>query len=303
VVASLAEVIAGLLLLVGVGVVLRLTGLLSADEVQPINTVLLYVGVPALVFRAVHPAKLTPELLIVAAVAWVVALLAFGLAWLAARALRLGPRSTGALMLAAALGNTGYIGYPLTLAFLGHTGLVRAVFYDVFGTVLALLTVGFAVASHYGRAEERVNVLREIVKFPPVIAVFAALVLHPLPIPNLVSSGIDAFANMTVPLIMISVGVSLRPTAVREHGFTIGVVGAIKLLAAPLVALLLGRLLFGGAPAIERLVVLEAGMPSMMLGLIVGRRFDLDHELIAAAIVVTTAASAITVPLLQLLVR
>jgi predicted permease len=54
-------------------------------------------------------------------------------------------------------------------------------------------------------------------------------------------------------------------------------------------------------PAVFRTAVLEAGMPSMMLSLAVGERFGLDDDFIASAIFVTTAASALTIPLIQLL--
>jgi predicted permease len=47
--------------------------------------------------------------------------------------------------------------------------------------------------------------------------------------------------------------------------------------------------------------VLQAGMPSMMLTLVVGERFGLDTDFIASAIFVTTAASAVALPLVQLL--
>lgn len=301
--ASLAEVIAGLLLLVGVGVLLRATHLLSAEDARPINAVIVYAGLPALVFRAVQPARLTPELAVIAGVAWAVAGASFVLAWLLARWLRLARPAAAGLMLAAALGNTGYIGYPVTRTLLGESGLVRAVFYDVFGTVIALLTIGFLVASSHGTAEEQARPVREMLRFPALVAVVLALVLHPFGVPILVSRGLESLANMTVPLIMISVGITLRPAAVGENLRAVLAASAVKLVAAPALALLVARVLFAGDLEAQRVVVLEAGMPSMMLGLVVGLRFGLDSELIAAAILVTTALSALTVPMWQLVLR
>ena len=77
-------------------------------------------------------------------------------------------------MLAAGLGNTGYIGYPLALAMLGPNGLTRAVFYDVFGTVGVLLTIGIGVAARLGHSEERPRFVRELLTFPAVLALAAA---------------------------------------------------------------------------------------------------------------------------------
>ena len=83
-----------------------------------------------------------------------------GLAWLAARALKLPRPIAGGFIIATALGNTGYIGYPITQALLGAEALPEAIFYDVFGTVGALVFVGLLVAQRFGDNDEaRVNPL------------------------------------------------------------------------------------------------------------------------------------------------
>lgn len=298
----LAETILGFVAIVAVGGVLRRTGVLSREDARPINAVIIYAGLPAMIFRAVHGALLGPQLAVVAGVAWVVfavsALAAFGLA----RLLRLPAAVTGGFVLAAALGNTGYIGYPVSQAVLGDAGLVGAIFYDVFGTVAALLFVGLFVAERYGEKEHRgVNPLREALMFPAVIALAVGLALRGVQVPVLVSDGIDALANVVVPLIMISVGLSLRPGSVRRHALPLAVLAAVRLVAAPLVALGVGSLVLADADAV-RLVVLEAGMPSMMLTLVIGARFRLDTDFIASAILLTTVASIVTIPVMQLLV-
>jgi malate permease and related proteins len=300
-VAELARIVLTLLAMVGVGWLLRATRVLSADDARPIHAVIIYAGLPALIFRAVHPASLDPELAVVAVVAWAVFLLTAAVAWMLTRALRLPRRVAGGFILAASLGNTGYIGYPVSQAILGEEGLVRAIFYDVFGTVGALLIVGLLIAQHYGdRVGPRINVLREILRFPAVLALFAALVLRPFPVPEVVSSGLDALASLVVPLIMISVGLSLEVRRLGERPLVLGTLGAVRLLLAPLVALAIGGLVLDD-PAAVRLVALEAGMPVMMLSIVIGARFGLDTEFLAAAVVLTTIASVATIPLVQII--
>jgi predicted permease len=88
---------------------------------------------------------------------------------------------------------------------------------------------------------------------------------------------------------------------VRTAG-PLAVLSVLRLLAAPIIAVVLGWLLFGAADASAvRVLALQAGMPAMMLTLVVGERFGLDTDFIASAIFVTTAASAVTLPLVQLL--
>ncbi|HEY3317413.1 MAG TPA: AEC family transporter [Coriobacteriia bacterium] len=301
--AALAVVIGKLLALVAVGVALRASGLLSPEDARPINSVIIYAGLPALIFQAVHPAPLGWELAVVAAVAWVVALLGLALGYAASRLLRLSRPAAGALMLTSALGNTGYIGYPVALGLLGSSGLVKAVFYDVFGTVGVLLTVGIAVAASFGASDERPRLLRELASFPAVIALVLALALKPVAVPVVVSDWLDLLARLVVPLIMISLGLSLRLHALGRNAVPVAAVAAVKLLLLPLAALALGRVVLAGDPSAVRLVVLQAGMPTMLLSLVFGERFHLDRDLIASAAIVTTAAAIVSLPLAQALVR
>ncbi len=298
---ALAQTILGFVGIVAVGWLLRRFGVLRPQDARPINNVIIYAGLPALIFRAVYPAQLDRSLLIVAVVAWVVFATSAAIAWGATRQMHLPGPVAGGFILTAALGNTGYIGYPVSLAILGDEGLVRAIFYDVFGTVAALLLVGLFVAQHMGSAEERhVNPVKEALSFPAVIALGAALVMRAVPIevPGLVSDGLEALASMVVPLIMIAVGLSLRPGSIREHLRALTGVAVIRLLVAPLVAAAVAGLVIDD-PAAVSLVVLEAGMPSMMLSLVIGARFKLDTDFIASAILVTTVASVATIPLMQ----
>jgi malate permease and related proteins len=298
---ALATTILTFTAIVAVGAALRATGVLRREDSRPINALIIYVGLPAFIFRAVHGAELRPNLWGVIAVSWIVFAVMAGLAWLVARALKLSRPMAGAFIIATALGNTGYIGYPITQALLGGDALPEAIFSDVFGTVGALVFVGLLIAQRFGDNDEaHVNPLRELLTFPAVIALAAALILRPFPIPDLVSSGLGLLASMVAPLIMLSVGLSLRFSTLGRVAGPLSVLSLLRLVVAPAIALGVGTVLLGaGIPL--RVAVLQAGMPSMMLTLVVGERFGLDTDFIASAIFVTTAASAVALPLVQLL--
>ncbi len=301
-VVELATTVLTLLALVAVGWVLRATGALVAEDARPIHTIIIYVGLPALVFRSVHGAELGPELATIALVAWIAFVVSLVAAWALARALRLPRNIAGALIVFGALGNTGYIGYPVSQALLGESGLVKAIFYDIFGTVGALLFVGVFIAARYGASGEQVpNPLREVLTFPAVIALAVAFAARPLAIPSVVSDGLDALASIVVPLIMVSVGLSIKLQRVTSHKRALASMVAVKLGLSPLVALAVGPLLLAETDAV-RLVVLEAGMPTMMLSIVFGTRFGLDTEFLASAVLVTTALSVFTIPLMQMLI-
>jgi len=298
---SLLAVIGGLLGFVAIGVVLRLTGLLAAEDVRPLNTVLLWVALPALIFTAVKRSPIDLSLAMLPAIGWAVVLVGLAAAWGLSKLLKLEGPTAGAFILVCTFGNTAYVGYPVAQALLGDAGLVRAIFSDVFGNTAAVISIGTIVASHYGTPCAKVNTLKEIVTFPPFIALALALVLHSVPVPVLVTSWLEALGKVVVPVIMISVGLTLKPKALRGHFARASVVAAVKLVALPLVAFGLGSLLLPD-PASLSIAMLEAGVPTMLFIMIMGLRFKLDTDFIASAILVTMVGAVLTIPLLQLLV-
>ena len=302
--AALVGAIAPVLAFVGIGVALRRLGVLQREDAKPLTGVIVYVALPALIFTSVARAALSIELLKVAGVAWAVSLAALSVAWEVAHALNLPRKTAGAFVLVAALGNTGYLGYPVVRALLGAGALPAAVFYDVFGTVAVLFTLGIAVAARYGGHEGRLNVLKELFTFPAMIALLVALAYRFVPLPAVVSNTVmdwtGVAASMAMPLIMVSLGVSLDMKALRGSFKPLGAAAAIKLLLLPVLAVGVATIMRDRS--MLHLLALQAGMPSVMLSLVVGERFKLDTTFIAAAILLTTVACLVTIPLVQLLV-
>ena len=302
--AALVGAIAPVLAFVGIGVALRRFGVLRREDAKPLTGVIVYVALPALIFTSVARAAFSLEFLKAAGVAWAVSLAALSVAWEVAHALNLPRRTAGAFVLVAALGNTGYLGYPVVRALLGEGALPAAVFYDVFGTVAVLFTLGIAVAARHGEHEGRLNVLKELFTFPAMIALLVALAYRFVPLPLVVSNTVmdwtGVAATMAVPLIMVSLGVSLDMTALRGSFKPLGAAAAIKLLLLPVLAVGVATIMRDRS--MLHLLALQAGMPSVMLSLVVGERFKLDTTFIAAAILLTTVACLVTIPLVQLLV-
>ncbi len=295
---ALATTILTFAAIVGVGALVRAFGLLKPADAKPLNTVIIYVGLPAFIFQAVHRAQLGPDLWRVVLVSWGVFAVTLTLAWLVTRVRGMAPARAGGFMLASAFGNTGFLGYPVTAALFGAGVVPVAVFSDVFGTVFAIMLVGLPLAARLGGKGHKVNVVREIATFPAVIALLVGLAMRSVALPAAVTSGLDLLASLVAPLIMISVGLSLRPRAMAAGLLDLGLVGALKLAVAPALALAVGSVLLSGVPL--TVAALQAGMPSMMLTLVVGERYGLDSDFIASAIFLTTVLSALTIPLVML---
>ena len=92
---------------------------------QVLNLVVLYVCLPAAVLRYVPRLHLEPALLAIAIVPWLLLLATLICVSALSRWLRFREEEHAALLLTVALGNTSFLGYPLTRALIGASGLPR----------------------------------------------------------------------------------------------------------------------------------------------------------------------------------
>ena len=215
--------------------------------------------------------------------------------WVASRVLKLSRPQVGAVVCTVLSVNTGYLGYPLTVALLGRDQLSTAVLYDVLVTGPCLLLGAFAVGAAFGtKAGEgpRERVRAFFTRNPPLYAAIAGLLAPEALAPTALVDISQALIVAILPIGFFAVGATLAENA--EHGelpmpppmtrpvaLTIVtrlavVPGLLMLLAAPLIDL----------PAAYRLL---SAMPSGLNSLVIAHAYGLDMEITAEAVTWTTA--------------
>ena len=224
----------------------------------------------------------------------------FLIAYLIGKKLKFDKKLFGSFLLVAVVGNTGYLGYPLAQQLASNNGLTRAIFYDIFGTVIFILTVGLIVAEMYGGKSHKINKIKELLTFPPLLALLLTFVLKPITLPSILIDGLSILGIVTIPLIMFSIGLSLEVSKIADYKLPIFLALILKLLISPIIAFLYGNLFSLGSDLIL-IAVLEAAMPSALLSLVFGIKYELKNSYIASTIFALTVASAITVPLVLII--
>jgi len=271
-------------------------GLEAGSTRTALTGLVYYLFLPALVLLVLWQAPLGTDSLkiaLVASVAIVASLLL--MAWLCNVCNMDGP-TRGAALIAAAFPNATYLGLPVLEATLGKEARSIAIQYDLFACTPLLLTVGVWVAMHYGNSTEAKLKLNSLLKVPALWAALLAVVLNMLaiPLPGGLRSWLQTLANGVVPLMLISLGLSLYVT--RQHlqsMRSIFPVLGVKLFFMPAIVLALSSAL-GMQGMLQQAVVLEAAMPSMVLGLILCDRYGLNNVVYAAAVTASTAVSFLT---------
>lgn len=257
---------------------------------------ILYVLMPPVIFLNLAAARIDLDhgvgLLIALLAVTIVALLAW---WMAARVMRLEPPQVGAVLCAVLTVNTGYLGYPLTVALLGRDDLSDSVLYDVVVTTPSLLLGAFAVGAIFGtRAGEtiRQRIGAFFTRNPPLYAGILGLLAPAALAPEALVDASQVLVVAILPIGFFAVGASLADGAERGElplppPLTRPVLLALvaRLAAVPALLIALASPLIDLPPA----YLLMAAMPSGLAGLIVSHMYGLDDRIVAEAIVWSTA--------------
>lgn len=297
-VSELVTLILAILLIIALGFLAKKAKLLQKEDAQKINQIIFYFTLPAFVFLAILQARLDFSLAIIPVFALAISLVCAGVALGVGRSW-LAPATLGGFIIASSVGNTGYLGFPITREIFGESNLVKAIFYDHFGTVGFIFTFGILIARACGQRTAKTNTLKEIFTFPPLIAMVAAFLLRRIELPIFLMTGLWYLSDATIPLIMFSLGLTLEPGRAGNYKLALFLLVLIKLLLGPFLILLSSRFISLPADTLG-VLVLEAGMPTALISLVFGLRYKLDMDFLPAGIMVTTLVSMVTIPLWQL---
>lgn len=264
-----------------------------------LTTLVYYVLLPALVLGVLWRAPLGTDSVRIAGLAALGVVASMGLMALIARFMTLSRGQTGALLLAASFPNATYLGLPVLESLFGDYGRAVAVQYDLFACTPLLLSAGIAIAVYYGRPHGDQPFWVGLLKVPALWAAILAsgFNLSGVPFPDALAGILDRLGAGVVPLMLIALGMGLQLDALKPAALArVSPVLVIQLALAP--ALILGAgLMLGLESPLLTAVVLEAGMPVMVLGLVLCDRHGLDTGLYAAAATLSTLLSLLTLPL------
>jgi predicted permease len=267
----------------------------SAPEV--LNKVVLFVCLPASILLYAPRLTFGLDVLAVAAVPWALLLATVAAVSLLAKAMRLRDDERAVLLLCVALGNTSFLGYPLTRALLGEAALPYAVIYDQFGAFLILATFGLYVLARYGGDEPPTvaSVARRVATFPPFLALVFGLTLMPETPPPWIAGGLERLAGALLPLVVLAIGLSLELKLPRDELKPLAAGLGLKLVAMPLLALVLAPLMGLRGDAHDA-AVLESAMPPMVTAAALAISHRLAPGLAAALVGYGIVLSLATLP-------
>jgi len=268
-----------------IGYVINKIDVFPKDTPIILNQFILYVSAPAMVLLKVPQLSLSYEVIIPVFIAWVVmSISAFAVFYLS-KLFAFSREVTGSLMLVAVLGNTSYLGIPMVGAYFGEDALGYVMIYDQLGSFIALSTYGTFVSIYYSSSQnvDPKTLFIKIVKFPPFLALLAALFFMGSSFHPVVKSVLASLASTIVPLALVAVGLQLRFKLPSDEIKPFGIALGVKLILAPIIAIYLCYI-FSWSSKAAQISIMEASMAPMITAAAVASMAGLAPRLSSAIV-------------------
>ena len=294
--------------ILGVAVVGYLLAQVISVEVGPINTLGLYVLVPALAFHSIATTTLGGGEVVKIGVGVVgYSLIMIAIAWGVGRLAGESGPLLGALMLAAAFPNSGFVGIPLSEFAFGDVGRTTAVIYLTAQNVV-VYTIGVYIASR-GSDHDARNAVTEIFRLPLLYAIVAGVVVRVggvvPPADSALMETVGLVGDASIPVMLLILGIQLADTDVTAISRSVAP-SALKLVVAPLVGVGLAFGLGFADPTVAKVFVLECATPAAVIPLALTIEYADEvtvdgitaPEYLSTTIFATTVASVVVLTVL-----
>lgn len=208
----------------------------------------------------------------------------------------------GIFVVAFSLSNTIFVGLPVSQVLFGEAATPHILLYYMVNTTLFWTLGAWGIASpgnaHFPKGIPPGEIIKRICN-PPFVAFFVGvvLVLLGLSLPPLLLETGRMIGNLTTPLSLLCVGTAMNVKSMRlTKDLMLILLG--RFLVSPLLVLLVAWF-FPLPELMKEVFIVMSAMPVMMQSSLLARLYGADYEYATSAIAVTTALSALAIPLLK----
>lgn len=282
----------------GLGIVLKYAGIANNAHGEFMLRLVLMVTLPLLIVSTLSTTQMTMNKAVLPLANIAVSFACMLVTLIVIKLFSVERRQAGTMLVSTMILNNTYM-FPFILVVYGSEAFADAILFD-FGNALLMSTYVYALAFKYGVEENHgITMLLKMAKSPMVWAIVAsiALAVIGIPLPQPVFDMINPLAQMTAPLILITLGIyfTLDIKELKLVGLTVFVRMGMGLLFGIAIANFLG---FSETTFI--VVALCAAAPVGFNALTFSSITKLDTALASSAVSISILAGLIYIPLVML---
>jgi len=201
----------------------------------------------------------------------------------------------------AVIGNVGFLGIPMLVLLLGEPAIgpvmmVLAIDLIVFGSLIVILITG----SRDGRMSLGIlrTVGRGLITNPMIVSISLGLLWAAtgFPIPDPAEEFLQILGSAATPGALFAIGASLATKSANKLAIT-GYLSMLKLVAHPAAVALAALFIFPVEPYAAGVMIAAAALPVAGNVFILAQHYGVAPTRVSASILISTAASVVTVSL------
>jgi predicted permease len=298
-----------LVIIGGTGYLLARRGWFNADARALLPKLVTLVGLPPCMFYTVTHSFTRDELIhfaygILVPVGSI--LLTFFISLILARLLKIPMQRRAIFTVSSATSNTIFIGLPVNLALFGQEALPYVLLY-YFANTSFFWTLGNSRMAEGATGRKPALFSRENMKpifSPPMLGFLSGILvlLLGIPLPPFISNAAKYLGEMTVPLIIMSLGISLQNTRPRSISPSRELMGLLagRFIISPLTVILLAQII--PLPDLMRQVfIIQSSLPVGASVALLAAFYKTEAEFGAVAVSASTLLSIVTIPIFMVI--
>ncbi len=215
-------------------------------------------------------------------------------------------RAKASIFMVGLVGNTVYLGFPLIHRAFGAgeaaLGIAAAALHLAAGLIFSIMAVEYWVV----KSRKPLVYAKDFVKNPLFISLALGIIISLIKpageVYEAVQKPLSMLGQTASPLALFALGGFLHGKFLREHLRPALLLAGLKLAILPLVFWASLNYL-GAGRGIAAVSALAAAMPAAVTAFVLAEKYNLDHELVANTILISTGLSVFTISLLLVVVK
>lgn len=290
--------------LMSVGYYMGKRGVIKHSSISDLTSLLINMSIPAtIVVSMIRPfsQELLRDTFRVIVIVGLYHIIVWIVSYFLTKILNVDPKKRGAWIFGMVFSNNGFIGYPLMYALYGKEGLFIMAMGNIAQNLL-IFSLGVKLINMNYETTEKIS-LKQILFTRQNAAILIGLMLFltQFPVPKSIETFLTYLSNLTAPLSMIVVGLSLSRYEVKKMIMDKEVyrLTLFRMFIVPIVLIVAFKFMNIHANNDLPIAILfyTAVLPSPALLAIFAERYNTSTEFASRCVFITTVLSVITVPL------
>ncbi len=291
-----------LFILIFVGFFAGKTGVLSKNATGYLSDILMKITLPATIFISIsgtYSQGILKDSFIIAILTFAIHSSCILISLAYTKIFKVPEKDRGVWVFVSTFSNNGFMGFPIAYAILGKEGLFLASISNMVFNVL-IFSIGIKIITIGFESSKNIKIKKLFMNNNNIAIVLGlAFYITQTSIPQPIFNSLNHLSNVTTPLSMILVGLSISGIKIQEifNDYKLYILSAVRLLIMPFLAIAIMKFInFGINSLVPKVMAIVLAMPAPSVTAIIAEQYNGNKELAAKAVILTNIVSMITIP-------